>query len=101
MSTYMASFDLIVNGYECCHDAEVSYDYEPAGGDGWNEPRHDASVSIRSVEVAKDGDKPQDVMWLLSKECIEGLEADCLQYEQDRRKPDPDYLRDLRENAYL
>lgn len=99
--SYTTDLVLTVNGHEACHEATVSYEYERACGDGWNEPREPEHCTVESVEVLGDGGKVFDVYPLLSAQCVMGLAADCLQYERECRQPDPDMLRELREGALL
>jgi hypothetical protein len=40
-----------MNAYTVDDGIVVEYDYTEAGGDGWNEPRYEASIDIYSVRA--------------------------------------------------
>ena len=42
-------------------EVAVEYEFEPASGDGWNEPRYEASVSVRRVYLNGHWCDAQDV----------------------------------------
>jgi hypothetical protein len=80
-NTFPTSLYLAINGNECEVDCDVHYEYEPAGGDGWNEPRYGERATLCAVYVGAF-----DLLPLLTKECISALEADCCQHEADERE---------------
>lgn len=83
--TYTTSIELSINCNSCEVEAEVFYEYEPAGGDGWNEPRYPENVTLCTVEV-KAAHGAVDLLPLLSPECVSQLEADLLQHEAEERE---------------
>lgn len=88
--TYTTTLELGINGHSCIREVEVRYEFSPAGGDGWHEPRYSEGATVYEVEttVLVRGLQEQrvDLMPLLTKEVIEGLEADCCKHEAEERE---------------
>lgn len=101
--TYTTSLYLAIDGAECERDVEISYEYSPAGGDGWNEPRYEAGATLCAAEVEYLAPglkrKTIDLMPLLSKECISELESRCVQYEAERDEEARDAAADWKRDA--
>ena len=72
----------------------VEYEYEPASGDGWNEPREQATVSVTGVLINGKLCKAQDVAphmleeWAV--EVMESLNDDAQAMYVDRCERDMD-----------
>lgn len=66
MHTFDTDLDLYIDGTGVSFPAScvVSYDYEPATGDGWHEPRYDSRVILCSVE-AQFGSTKVDLLPLI------------------------------------
>lgn len=87
--TYTTTLELAINGHSCEREVTVRYDHEPSGGDGWNEPRYGERAFVYSVETTvhmRGHSQEVDLMPLLTKEVIEGLEADCCKHEAEERE---------------
>lgn len=104
MSTrsFNTTLDLYVGGHESTMDVTLHYEYEPAGGDGWNEPRYGESATLTAVEAQPEQGKAIDLLPLLSAACVQNIEADCVQHEHDEREFNESEAVDrLREEALL
>jgi hypothetical protein len=102
MPTTTGYINLSVNGNEARDlEATIHYEYERATGDGWHEPRYPSNVTLCAVEVeCKSGNLKAgriDILTLLDADCIKTLEAEILSEHEESLQPDPDYLRDMRE----
>jgi hypothetical protein len=93
-NSFTTTVELCVNGNSCEREVTVHYEYEPAGGDGWHEPRYSERATLCSVEVGKF-----DLMPLLTKECISALEADCCANEEAEREFRESEAADMRSEA--
>jgi len=64
----------------------VEYDYEPACGDGWNEPRMGEDATIYSVTdtAGNEVDYSMDLEAFLVEEILEDLHRRAAEYEADR-----------------
>lgn len=100
MSTCRTFIEICVSGHSCERDVTLEYEYRRADGDGWNEPRYPAGVTLTGAEVVVlyPGlqSKRLDVMPLLTKECIESIETELLERHEQGLERDPDYERDMR-----
>jgi hypothetical protein len=93
MPTTTGYINLSVNGNEARElEASIHYEYDAPTGDGWYEPRYPSRVVLCSVEC-----KGIDFLPLLDKQCISNIEAELLGDHEEAMKPDPDHLRDMRE----
>ena len=87
-------------------DAEVwiEYEYEPASGDGWNEPREEASVTVIGILINGVMCDAQDVAphmvdeW--SVEIMEALNDDAQSQFQDRDDSRDDEAADRASDRY-
>jgi len=98
MPTLTHYITLDIAGHACEQEVTLSYSYERACGDGWNEPREPAGCVLESVEVwYQHGTTPvrMDVYPLLTKECISDLEHWLLEEHEEAREPEPDLLREV------
>jgi hypothetical protein len=90
------NFTLELESPEFCLTLECVMDYQPASGDGWNEPREPESVSLCSAKIA-------GVEIPLDREQVEAIEAaalaeyesDCGAAEQDRAQERAERVADL------
>jgi hypothetical protein len=89
-NTFTTTVEIAINGHACEREATVRYEYSPAGGDGWTEPRYEAGATVYEVETTVLGaglrEHRVDLLPLLTKEVISALEADCVQHEADERE---------------
>jgi hypothetical protein len=89
-NTFDTTLELAINGNSCEREVTVHYEYSPAGGDGWHEPRYSEGATVYEVETTVLGpglkEQRMDLLPLLTKECISALEADCCQHEADERE---------------
>lgn len=93
MPTTTGYINLSVNGNEAREqECERSFDYFPATGDGRHEPSYGAYVVLYSVKS-----KGVELISLLDADCIKKLESELLRDHEEAMQPDPDYLRDMRE----
>lgn len=83
--SYTTDIELYIGSGTTRHEATVTYDYQRACGDGWNEPRTPEFCSPERVEITVNG-KVHDVYPLLSAGHIEQIGAECLEHEREERE---------------
>jgi hypothetical protein len=93
-TTYLESGDL-------CLMLDCTLEYEPGGGDGWNEPRYESTVTLCTAKI---GDI--DIYPSLTKDEVEEIEqAAAVELSENGRQADEDRAaeRDFerRSGAYL
>jgi hypothetical protein len=88
--SFDTTIELTVNGHACEREVTVRYEYSPAGGDGWHEPRYPEGATVCEVECWHEGadklTRSVDLLPLLTKEVIDSLESDCCANEAAERE---------------
>lgn len=94
--TYTTTIELYISGHPSDRECDCAYEYTGPDGDGWNEPRIPASVSLEAVEVMGDTGRAVDLLalGLISDKALSELEREILADHTARMKPDPDDWRD-------
>jgi hypothetical protein len=68
-------------------EVQITFDFERADGDGWNEPRTPAHCTVASVLDIETGNLVPDKIIDLH---VEQWEEEALEYTADKLFPDPD-----------
>lgn len=92
-TTYLESGDIEL-------ELVCTLDYEPGGGDGWNEPRYESRVTLGTAKIGAI-----DIYASLTKEHVKEIEqAAAVEYSENGRQADEDRAEerdfDLRTGAY-